>query len=237
MNDGLCVFLRLDANTSEESEKLIQRVDELLLTVGMKYCGVGNLYIPIHTEERDRVVFLAIQLLKNTEWLKNLLIGTPIASIEGICPLDKVLTKGMAEPDKEKIRYYEEYYVASRKLPHAIIVDETGQLRDGYISYLLARKYKVTPAICEAFSNQPLRKLVVGTHVKFCEGKWKKKSNRKYSWIYTKKQPVIPGDILQVHTKHGLDFMCVDRIDYVTGKEFCNMYKKVRRHMNRRLEM
>lgn len=72
MNDGLCVFLHLDEKQPEENEKLIERIDELLLTVGMKYCGVGNMYIPVHTEERDRAVFLAVQLLRETEWLKDI---------------------------------------------------------------------------------------------------------------------------------------------------------------------
>ncbi len=49
MNDGLCVFLHLDEKQPEENEKLIERIDELLLTVGMKYCGVGNMYIPVTT--------------------------------------------------------------------------------------------------------------------------------------------------------------------------------------------
>ena len=157
MNDGLCVFLHLDEKQPEENEKLIERIDELLLTVGMKYCGVGNMYIPVHTEERDRAVFLAVQLLRETEWLKDILAAIPIASLKDVCPLDSILTENMTEPDKEKMRYYEEYYNASHKLPHAIIIDETKQLRDGYISYLLARKYKLKPDLYEAFSNQPLK--------------------------------------------------------------------------------
>ena len=237
MNDGLCVFLHLDEKQPEENEKLFERIDELLLTVGMKYCGVGNMYIPVHTEERDRAVFLAVQLLRETEWLKDILAAIPIASLKDVCPLDSILTENMTEPDKEKMRYYEEYYNASHKLPHAIIIDETKQLRDGYISYLLARKYKLKPDLYEAFSNQPLKKLVIGTHVKFCDGKWKRKGRRKYSWIYTKKHPVVPGDILQVNTKHGLDFMCVEKIDYVTGREFCRTYKRVKRHMDMRIEL
>ena len=126
------------------------------------------MYIPVHTEERDRAVFLAVQLLRETEWLKDILAAIPIASLKDVCPLDSILTENMTEPDKEKMRYYEEYYNASHKLPHAIIIDETKQLRDGYISYLLARKYKLKPDLYEAFSNQPLKKLVIGTHVKFC---------------------------------------------------------------------
>lgn len=50
----------------------------------------------------------------------------------------------MSEPLPEKIWYYEQYYQKTKKLPHAIVVDEDRQLRDGHISYLLAKKYNIT---------------------------------------------------------------------------------------------
>ena len=34
----------------------------------------------------------------------------------------------------------------------------------------------------------------------------------------------------------GADFICVDRIDYIAGHKFCLQYKKVRKHMNMRME-
>lgn len=46
-----------------------------------------------------------------------------------------------------------------------------------------------------------------------------------------KKAPVIPGDILLVDTKRGTSFICVSRITYIAGQEFCSNYKKVRKHM------
>ena len=50
-------------------------------------------------------------------------------------------------------------------------------------------------------------------------------------WRYS----VIPGDILKVKTKKGQAFICVNRIDYVTGKEFCEEYRHVIKHMKERL--
>ena len=42
MNDSLSVFLNLDIEKQDENEALIRRIDELLLTVGMKYSGFFN---------------------------------------------------------------------------------------------------------------------------------------------------------------------------------------------------
>ena len=66
--------------------------------------------------------FFELQLLKDTEWLKDILSCVPVARMTNICPLDKILTDNMAKADEEKIRYYEEYYVASHEFPHTIIV-------------------------------------------------------------------------------------------------------------------
>ena len=49
----------------------------------------------------------------------------------------------MLDSSPEKLWYYEKYYQKKHQLPHAIVVDENKQLRDGYISYLLAKKYNV----------------------------------------------------------------------------------------------
>ena len=46
MNDTLSIYLNLDAEKKRENEMLIRRIDELLLTVGMKYSGIMNMYIP-----------------------------------------------------------------------------------------------------------------------------------------------------------------------------------------------
>ena len=90
--------------------------------------------------------------------------------------------------------------------------------------------------VYEMVSDQPLRKIVKGMHVELSDGKWRKKSERRYTWIYTLKEPVVPGDILLVNTKRGTDFICVHKIDYISGCQFCSKYKKVRKHMNKHME-
>lgn len=73
-------------------------------------------------------------------------------------------------------------------------------------------------------------------HVEFSGGKWRKKSDKRYIWIYSLREPVVPGDILMANTKTGADFICVHRIEYTAGREFCSKYAKIRQHMNTNME-
>ena len=171
--------------------------------------------------------------MKNEQEKEELL--RRIDTLTNACSMDEIRTDRMSDPSPEKIWYYEQYYQKTKKLPHGIVVDENRQLRDGYISYLLAKKYNIRADICEMVSGQPLRKIVGGMHVKFSDVKWRKTGRKRYIWIYTLKSPVVPGDILMVNTKKGKAFICVDKIDYAAGK-FCSKYKKVRKHLNTHLE-
>lgn len=202
----------------------------------MKYSGIMNLYTSIDEQKRDQTVFRAENLLRNTDWLKDILSHISIGTITNACLLDEIQTDLMSNPSPEKLWYYERYYQETKQLPHAIAVDENKQLRDGYISYLLAKKYDARAEICEMVSGQPLRKIVKGRHVVFSDGKWRQKSNKRYIWIYTLKEPVVPGDILLVNTKKGRAYICVDRIEYVAGQGFCSRYNTVKQHMNMCME-
>ena len=236
MNESLAVYLNLDVENVVENEELIKKIDELLLTVGLKYSGVMNMYVPVDGQKRDQVIFKAEKLLRNTEWLKDILDFTLVGTVTRACSMEEIKTDMMLNPSPEKLWYYEQYYQRTRQLPHAIVVDENRQLRDGYISYLLAKKYDVQADVCKMVSGQPLRKIVKGMHVVFSNGKWRQKSNKRYIWIYTLKKPVVPGDILLVNTKRGKACICVDRIEYVAGQGFCSKYNTVKKHMNMRME-
>lgn len=236
MNECLYVYLNLDMEKEEENEALIERMDKLLLTAGMQYSGMQNMYIPIDRANRDQTVFRAEKILRNTDWLKGILAYTLAGTLTNACLVEEIKIDLMSDPSPEKVLYYEQYYQETKRLPHAIVVDEEKQLRDGYISYLLAKKYGVHADICEMVSGQPLKKIVKGRHVELSDGTWRKKGSRRYIWIYSLREPVVPGDILLVNTKKGADFICVDRVDYAAGKEFCSRYKKVRKHMNIRME-
>ena len=57
MNESLSVYLNLDMENESRNEKVIGRIDELLLTVGMKYSGIMNIYVPMDRQRRDQTVF------------------------------------------------------------------------------------------------------------------------------------------------------------------------------------
>ncbi len=48
-----------------------------------------------------------------------------------------------------------------------------------------------------------LRKIVKGRHVVFSDGKWKKKSNKRYIWIYSLKKVCCSGRYFIGEYKQG----------------------------------
>ena len=103
MNESLAVYLNLDMEKEQENETLIEKIDELLLTVGMKYSGLMNLYIPVDKEKRDEAVFQAEEVLRNTDWLKGILAYTMAGTLADVCPLEKIRTGAMLNPSPEKL--------------------------------------------------------------------------------------------------------------------------------------
>lgn len=236
MNEGIGVFLKGEEHEGRELEKLTGKIDRFLLEFGLAYSGVRNLYIPKEMAQRDHAVFAACDALKKADWLKDRLAYISIMNQTDVCPLEQIRLDDMSEPSAAKLKYYEAYYRSSRELAHGIVVDEERKLRDGYTSYLIARKYGIRPDIYEAFAGSPLRKVVRGHHAVQDKGTWRIKNGRRYSWIYSLKTPVVFGDILKVRTEKGQMYMCVEQIDYVTGEEFCAVYSDVIKHMKTRLE-
>lgn len=237
MNEGIEVFLNGGEKEGRKPEKLIRRIDSFLLDYGLAYSGVRNLYIPTEAVGRDHAVFAACDALKKADWLKDGLAYVSVMNQTDVCPLEQIRPDDMSEPSAAKLAYYEEYYRSSRELAHGIVVDEERKLRDGYISYLLAGKYGIRPDIYEALAGSPLRKVVKGRHAVQDGGTWRIKKGRRYSWTYSLKAPVVPGDILKVRTKKGQMYMCVEQIAYVTGEEFCDDYSAVIKHMKKRLKI
>ena len=140
MNETLEVYLNLDMENEQENEELLRRIDELLLSAGMKHSGIANMYLPVERKNRDTAVFCGQKLLKNADWLKGILSYISVGTLTNVCSIEEILTDMMSNPSQEKIWYYEQYYQKTKRLPHAIVVDEDRQLRDGHISYLLAKK-------------------------------------------------------------------------------------------------
>lgn len=124
MNESLYVYLDLDMKNEQENEELIRRMDQLLLTAGMKYSGSSNMYVPVDIQKRDRVVFRAEELLRSTDWLKDSLAYSAVGTLTDACPIEEIRTDSMQDPMPGKLRYYEQYYQKTNRLPHAIVVDE-----------------------------------------------------------------------------------------------------------------
>lgn len=105
MNESLYVYLNLDTEKEQESEELIRRMDQLLLTAGMKYSGISNMYIPVDIQKRDRAVFRAEELLRSTDWLKGILAYSAVGTLTNACPIEEIQTDSMQDPMPGKLRY------------------------------------------------------------------------------------------------------------------------------------
>ena len=228
MNELLQVYLDADQN---QLEIIISQIDNLLIKYGWRYLGFENFYGPVEAHDRDDTIVRACNALRHASWLKLFHPFTVIGNEIRVCDIDKLCTEHMVKPSEERYKYYENYYLKTNELPHAIIVDENRNLVDGYISYLLAKKYTVHPDIMEKWSDQPIRKIVLGRHVRKVIDGYQIKCNKVFVWIYNIKDPVVKGDLLQVHTRKGLDYIVVDSVSYVTGNEQCFKYNKVKSHM------
>lgn len=236
MNEGAAIYLNIDPSEEEANEELIRRIDRLLLDYGVEYTGIGNIYRASDPADRDRMIYAARRALRSADWMEGKLTGFMIMNQTNVCRTEEILLDYMEPPRPEKLAYYEEYYRSSGRLAHGIVVDENRQLRDGYTSCLLSRKYGIQPDICEALSDQPVKKVVAGRHVVRDGDAWKIKTKKRYSWLYAPEAPVVPGDILEVSAKQEPAFMRVDSIIYATGKDFCEEHRPVIRHMNSRME-
>ena len=187
------IFLNFGEKDVHKMEPLIKKMDDFLENFGIKYSGFANYYVPIKKDERDYAVYSATRALRGVTWLKDILAYVLISDSISACPIDKIDISNMSEPTPERLKYYEDYYLESKELAHAIVVNENGEIRDGYISYILAKKYNIRVDVLETLHNQPLKKVVIGRHVKFSKGKWKVKSDKYYCWSYNLHKAVVPS--------------------------------------------
>ena len=98
MNELLSVSLNLTPEECCKNEDLLKKIDELLLTAGMRYSGIMNLYAPVDHQKRDQTVFRAEELLRNTDWLKGILAYTSTGTLTNACPLGEIQTDLMSIP-------------------------------------------------------------------------------------------------------------------------------------------
>ncbi len=236
MNEGIAIYLDIDPRDAYGNEKLIRKMDDYLLQYEVKYSGFMNYYMPIKTADRDDCVAKAVKGLRECDWLKDVLAHVLISTRVDVCQLKEIQVNHMTAPSASKFEYYENYFLETKKLAHDILVDENHEIKDGYISYLLAQKYNCKVAIMDVVSTQPYYKLVYGRHVHKCDIGFRLGTEKYYSWRYTLNDPVVPGDVLLVSTRKGNAYMKVEKIEYVTGSIFCEKYEKVKKHLHIRLK-
>lgn len=143
------------------------------------------------------------------------------------CSLWSIRIGGMAAPGPEKIRYYENYFLETRRFAHDIIVDENKNLREGYVTYLLALKYCVRPDIYEVAASQPVQKVVKCRSVRYRDRRWEAADSRTYVWAHNLGTSVAPGDILRVVSDKGPMYVQVEKVTYAAGAEACMKLKNV----------
>ena len=140
MNEGIAVYLHINLREEKKNEELLDRIDRLLLDYGIRYSGIRNLYMPVENSDRDHRIYAACQALKKAGWMKKKLAEVSVLNRTDVCTMDEIRLDYMTMPRPGKLEYYEKYYLLSGGLAHGIIVDENRQLRDGYTSYILAKK-------------------------------------------------------------------------------------------------
>ena len=226
MNEILTVYLHFDQD-HENMEPVIRRVDEVIAPAGGRYSGIRNIYIPVASKQRDETICRVIHRLRNTDWLKPYKPVCMRGNRTHVTELLKVDVSHMMAPSPKKMKRYEEFYRKHHKLAQDILVDEKGNLRDGYTSYLLAMKYGADAAIMEVWSFKPIRKVVSGKLVDWNGREYTVQSDKVYRWVYNLKKAVIPGDILSVRTRKGYAYMLVSGIEYITGQTECSKYREV----------
>lgn len=147
------------------------------------------------------------------------------------CSLGRIRVGSMALPRPEKFRFYENYFLETRRFAHGIIVDENRNLRKGYVTYLLALKYGVRPDIFEVPASQPVQKVVQCRIARYRDWRWEVVDSRIYEWAYKLGASVAPGDILRVASDKGPVYVQVEKVTYEAGEEACMKLKNVLSHV------
>lgn len=148
--------------------------------------------------------------------------------LTAVLNLDKINVSGMIAPKPEKLSYYEEYFLRTVQFANPVIVDENWNIRAGYVTYLLAKKYGIRPQIFEVRASRPLTKVVRGRYVKYEAWEWKLSGTKQISRIYTLKESVVPGDILRVESSRSPVCMQVEEIGFTDGTESGGMRKALK---------
>ena len=114
MNDCLLVYFDSEANRAELDE-VIDKMDAMLLEKGWKYSGFRNMYIPKAGEKSDMIWNDAVNLIKNTEWLKKYNPHIQVLTNIDACRLKDIHIGNMSFPNKDKLNRYRDYHTTKKK--------------------------------------------------------------------------------------------------------------------------
>lgn len=243
MNEGILIAYDDTYYSIGDTLVIQKRLTDILKPCGMRYFTGRSLYKPDDPDRRDDIMYDAMKLLSQCEWIDNKNVG--IFVIDDIISISfsDIDCSGMVEPKSEKYMYYEDYFKKTGRMAHNILIDENNQIVDGYVSLLIADKHKdnmkkwQNPEIYKVNALVPHAKVVIGRHVDMSGTDIIIKEPQYFAWIYNKKEPVVPGDVLKVNTRKGEAYMVVEKIKYIAGKKKCAEYKKVIEHMGMRIEI
>ena len=206
----------------ELDAKVEERTRWMLSCTGMsvsEYCRRIILWLLDHPEELS----WPYEVMNN----KTVRLEKKDVNLKEIKPEEMQTTP----PSAGKMEKYEEYFRKTGTFAHAIVVDEKNVVKDGYVTYLLAKRFHSIPEIVETKAEDSFYKVVQGFHVRFEDDAYVRCSEMEYVWIYNEKKPVVPGDILVVDTRYGDALMCVSEIFYLPGKVEFSPHKKVKCHI------
>lgn len=153
--------------------------------------------------------------------------------LTSVLNLDKINISGMSAPKPERLKYYEDYYLAEGRFANAVIVDECWNIRSGYMTYLLARKYGVRPPIFEVRASKTLKKAVRGRYVRSPEREQRPAGRKQGIWLYTLKEPVVPGDILRVEGRGKPSVIRVEAVEYIADDGSCAGMRRTLKHLRK----
>lgn len=195
------------------------RVEALSLVFGMTHNGFRHMCLPMDIEDRGHVCFLADREVHLEGTMQEELQYMPLEDIIVPDGMEGIRKGRMREPAPEKYAYYENYYLNTKKLCHPIIVDSRMHIVSGYVSYLLVQKYGAEAKVCRISQELPVQKIVKCALTERENGNFRVIAERGNRWIYGLEAPVMPGEILLVRTEQEEQYLCVEDIEYVTGKE------------------
>ena len=222
MNDIMYLYFDFDQKDHQAVdaiEKLLPGVDSLLKGNGWEYTGFQNMYRPVEGTDPDDTIDAAIKAIEDADWLKQYKPFFNVGMLTNACGLEEIIIQGEEPLDKEKFRRYREYYEKTKHYAHGIIVDENHVLKDGYMTYLIAKEEKYRPDIMLVRQGQRFRKVVGGKYIGGDE-QW-------HGWYYDRGPAVVPGDVIPVPEEEGIKQLFVEKVFYVAGKRDCEKYKTI----------